>query len=132
MFSGIRAQDSGFRVYFSGLGARGGGQVLEAIMGSVAHPGRPPLAPGDRAALLVNSLGGTPALELAFVANAAVRLARSQHQVCPRAVQLFFTLPSHYLVLIQHLVDGFGRLQRSALRNACFARQGFLSSVPIA
>lgn len=56
-------------------------QVLEAIMGSVAHAGRPPVAPGDRVALMVNSLGGTPPLELAVVSNAALRLARTQHQV---------------------------------------------------
>lgn len=56
-------------------------QVLDAIMGSVAHPELKPLATGDRVALMVNTLGATPPLELAVVANAALRLARSQHQV---------------------------------------------------
>ena len=57
-------------------------QVLSGIMHSVAHPaGEWPVQPGARLALLVNSLGGTSALELGVVAGAAVRLARQRHQV---------------------------------------------------
>ena len=51
-------------------------------MHSVAHPAdQRPVQPRSRVALLVNSLGGTPALELGVVAAAAVRLARQRHQV---------------------------------------------------
>ncbi len=51
-------------------------------MHSVAHPAaQRPVQAGSRVALLVNSLGGTPALELGVVARAAVRVARQQHQV---------------------------------------------------
>ena len=54
-------------------------------MHSVAHPDeQQPIHSGSRVALLINSLGGTPALELGVVANAAVRLARQQHQVSSR------------------------------------------------
>ena len=57
-------------------------QVLRGIMESVAHSAEHrPVRPGARVALLVNSLGGTPALELGVVAAAAVRIARQQHQV---------------------------------------------------
>ena len=58
-------------------------QVLSGIMRSVAHSAdERPVRPGARVALLVNSLGGTPALELGVVAAAAVRLARQRHEVC--------------------------------------------------
>ena len=51
-------------------------------MQSVAHSAASrPVRPGARVALLVNSLGGTPALELGVVAAAAMRLAKQRHQV---------------------------------------------------
>ena len=52
-------------------------------MGSVAHVGVKPLTRGDRVALMVNSLGATPALELGVAANAALHLAHSLHGVRP-------------------------------------------------
>jgi len=66
-------------------------QVLSGIMESVAHSAeRRPVRPSARVALLVNSLGGTPALELGAVAAAAVRIARQRHEVKDLSHTLLF------------------------------------------
>jgi dihydroxyacetone kinase len=57
--------------------------VVETLLGSILEDGR--IGSGERVALMVNGLGGTPPMELAIVARRALALLRERGVVVERA-----------------------------------------------